>query len=103
MEPGQHALYRVEPRGVVKVFGVSSALGVRASMMGQVLNTTSQEHVVLSVFKKKNHYIKLCVPHYFGQDSQAVCVVCNSCNTVFWSACMIFFSPFCQAHSGFLV
>lgn len=53
MEPGQHALYRVEPRGVVKVFGVSSALGVRASMMGQVLNTTSQEHVVLSVFKKK--------------------------------------------------
>lgn len=25
MEPGQHALYQVEHRGVVKVFGVSSA------------------------------------------------------------------------------
>lgn len=45
-------------------------------MMGQVLNTASQEHVYF-LYLKKNHYIKLCVPYYIGQDSQAVCVVCN--------------------------
>lgn len=49
MEPGQQALDQVEHRGAVKVFGVSSSQGVRASKMGQVVSTAYQEHVVFSV------------------------------------------------------
>lgn len=74
MEPGQQALYRVEHRGAVKVFGVSSLYGVRASKMGQIVSTACQEHVsVFSVFFY--HYIELCFQHYIGQDAQAVFVV----------------------------
>jgi hypothetical protein len=38
MEPGQQALCRVEHRGAVEVFGVSSARGVRASRTGPTRN-----------------------------------------------------------------
>lgn len=102
MEPGQQALDQVEHRGAVKVFGVSSSQGVRASKMGQVVSTAYQEHVVFSVLFFFYHCIKLYV-HSIGQDSQAVCVVCHQYYAVFWSACVTFVSPFCQAHSDFLL
>lgn len=48
MEPGQQALYQVEHRGAVRVFGVSSLWGIRASGMGHIVSTTYQE--LVSVF-----------------------------------------------------
>lgn len=49
-----------------------------------------------------NHYIELCFQHYIGQDTQAVCIVSVNSIRVSWSVCVIFVSPFCQAHSDFL-
>lgn len=49
MEPGRQALDRVEPRGAVKVFGVSSLSGVRASRMGRRVSTATRNVWVLSL------------------------------------------------------
>lgn len=69
--------------------------------MGQRVSTAYQEHVVFSLFF--NHYIELCFLRCIGQDTQAVCMVCvTHLHTVFWSAGVIFVSPFCQVYSDFL-
>lgn len=69
--------------------------------MGQRVSTASQEHVVFSLFF--NHYIELYFLRCIGQDTQAVCMVCvTHLHTVFWSAGVIFVSPFCQVYSDFL-
>lgn len=88
MAPGQHVLDRVEHRGAVKVFGVSSLWGVSASRMGQIVSTAYQERVAFSlcVFFKSLHWVVFSALHC--QDTQAVCIVCvSSLNSFQVSGC----------------
>lgn len=74
MGPGQQALYQVEHRGAVKVFGISSLEGGRAFRMGQIVRTAYQEHVDVFLLSF-HHYIEFCLQHCIGQDTQAICTV----------------------------
>ena len=89
MGPGQQALYQVEHRGAVKVFGISSLEGGRAFRMGQIVRTAYQEHDVFLL--SFHHYIEFCSQHCIGQDTQAVCTVSvTSIIQFFVSAWVIF-------------